>query len=326
MSASWGWLGAASVVLGCSGGAAPGATGDAAVHAPVLARAPELRPLVEAPRPIERIVLGPSVKELVGEVAGVAQGARLGADQRLVLPAGSELLLDFPHGARLRLFGPALARVASAQLDGLLCKEGVATLDLAPAAPTPDSGFWLATPSGRIDLVRGGRLALRVFPGGALVAAQVSGSASLSRGTGLAESRVRALLSAGELVRAGSSLVRSAGSGATLDEALSVVRSLSEQGGAEDLDRELAQQRDVVRAALERERGLVEAHRAAVRATDGGAMAAQAQLASHAALLAGERKRLRTLIDQRAAARLDRAPGQPDPLADEASALLGRAP
>jgi len=302
-----------------------------AVQQSPLSATPDAGVQSVAPRRARKLARTPNVKALRGTVPGVTEGAPLAPAQLLSLPDGSELTLDFASGARVVVAGPAVAAGAEDELDGMLFKEGAASVDLPPGATTPNSGFWLATPAGRIDIVRGGRLALHSFPSGELSVLMVSGSASFTRGTGEAPSRVQALLAPGELLRVGGDYIeRSNGRSLTLETALSQVRTHvpnpKHVASAGFLDGAIKQHMADLKVAVEGERALVAAHRQSVRDADGKAMGLQERLAGQAAVLAAARKRLRTLLEQRSAARLGVDPQTSDPLAQQARALLGRAP
>jgi hypothetical protein len=319
----------ASLGLGCS--STPHAS-DAAATSPSAA-ADVAAPAIAAAAPVtpaKQPAAGPNAKSVVGSIGGVVEGTRLSRGQQFQLAKSDQLTLDFLHGARVMLHGPALARLGTGAVDGLLMAEGTASIDLPPGATTPDSGFWLVAPAGRVDIVRGARLALRTSRDGELLAVMVSGSASFARGTDLETSRADSLLTPGEWLRVSTAGVqRTKEKGLTLEAALTKLersRAQSHEPASDTLDAALSALLDQVQAASERERTLLAEHRAVLHTPDASAMALQGELSRHAAALAGLKKRLRTLLDQRSAARLAREPGVQDPLADKASALLGRAP
>jgi hypothetical protein len=96
----------------------------------------------------------------------IASNAELPADTLLILGPEDACALNHPAGALLKLLGPARVLAAPESAPAVLVQEGILSLDLAPGALSPRSGFWLATPAARLELVQGARLALRVYPGG----------------------------------------------------------------------------------------------------------------------------------------------------------------
>lgn len=114
------------------------------------ARAPDTRPTI-----------GQSSQEVAGEVS-LQRGAKLPLDTTVALPDEASLELHFPGGASVRVLGPARVAVPTGEA-GLLLNTGTASVDLERGALHPGSGFWLSTPSVRIDLVQGARFAVRAF-------------------------------------------------------------------------------------------------------------------------------------------------------------------
>ncbi len=162
---------------------------DSAPQAPPAAPASPARPL-SAARPLQAppAIARPDTRPTVVRVAesarvqgtlALASGAKLPLDAAVVVPPGASLDLHFPGGASVRVVGPA--RVASpAGPTGLLVNEGTVTVDLELSALHPGSGFWLATPRTRIDLVQGARFALRAFADRSAKLVAVSGMLTLT--------------------------------------------------------------------------------------------------------------------------------------------------
>jgi hypothetical protein len=271
------------------------------------------------------------VKAAVPE-GSFAVGSALTQDARLQLAAQAELTLDFAHGARVRLLGEAGAAVHSDAQDGLLVEKGVASVDLAPSAPTQASGFALTAPCGRLSLVRSGRYAVRVLPDGTCVGFVASGLLSVVRAGPENRPEDKALsLLAGERfeLSPGAPLARRPGGISTLAEAEQEARAVPLRGHlqADDarLDALLARRIDEARTLLEEERVLVRRHRAALDSQPHEAMALQRQLSLHASRLSAALATLRVALEQRLAARLDSPPaGEVDALAHEARRILAR--
>jgi hypothetical protein len=76
-----------------------------------------------------------------------------------------------------RLHGPARAEARVHRLPSVLLREGVIEVDLAAGATTPDSGFWVSTPSARVELVQGARVVARAYAAGGTHLYVVSGQA-----------------------------------------------------------------------------------------------------------------------------------------------------
>ena len=272
---------------------------------------------------------GPIVKTLVGALDGVeplAQGERLDANRVLSLKAGGELTLDFARGARVVVRGPAQVVVGPRAEEALLLKTGTLSVDLPPSAPTEGSGFWLATPSARLELVRGGRLVVRAFSDGSSAAFVVSGSAHLAPSVAR---RPAEFVAPGHGLRVAldGRFERTPLLAPTLEDALSRGLKLLERPGSEDsvctsLDQSLAGLIDQVAAGVATERNLVAAHRQRIGTP--AALSAQAAVAANAADLSHQRARLRSLLSQRAAARLLPTPGPDDALGLRAEQLLLR--
>ncbi|HEX6239869.1 MAG TPA: hypothetical protein VFZ61_03200 [Polyangiales bacterium] len=298
---------------------------DAAVEA---APSPPPAAAPRAPRPAGRV----AIKEASGAGEEAMTGARLALPRAFELRAKtSQLTLDFEHGARVHISGPARVLADEAEQDLLLCGEGTLSVDLAPSAPTPQSGFSLLTPSGLLTLVRGGRYALRVDPGGTTHGLVVSGSATLRTAAAAADQEA-ALLTAGDSFRLApdGGLKRTRRAPETLAQAEAAVQALPAARKGERLD--LARlDRTLQTATVEattlaaRQAAIMAEHRALVRARDGGTerlAELQRELAQHAEQLARARARLRLALGQRAAAAQTAALGGDDVPSAEARALL----
>jgi hypothetical protein len=321
------------------------ACGDARVQAPARsdaaaprsARAPEgasgeqtLRGEPPAGTPAPEAVAkrsGPAVKALRGALlrGGPAhEGQLLATDQVLALAAGAVLTLDFSKNARVVVHGPAELMVAPHGEQALLLRRGAAQVDLPPAAPTPESGFLAVTPGLHLALVRGGRLAVRVFDDGFSEVSVVSGGVATVAGDAAA-----VMLSAGQGLRAGiAGPAERAQLGAlTLDGALERLQRMPERGGHDAqlraaLDGELGPLVEQVAADEARQAQLVALHRKRIGTPD--ALAAQSEVAAHAGQLARTRARLRALVWRRGALRLESAPAADDALGQRAESLLPR--
>lgn len=320
------------LLAACSEGVA--APSPAAAPAPVVARdasvqasahAPVAR--VAPPKPVRRI----SIKEVTDAGDDVQAGARLPLPRGFVLPEKGRLTLDFEHGARVRLSGPARALADVSDQDLFLCGAGSVSVDLAPSAPTPSSGFALLTPAGMLTLVRGGRYALRVAPDGSTQGFVVSGGVTLRAAAAAPADQEGWLLGPGEsftLSPAGG-LKRGKHALATLAEAEAAALALKpRKGGRADggppvevLDAAIA---DTQRLKAQQDAMLSE-HRALARARDGGAerlAELQRDLAEEAERLARARARLRLALGQRAAAAQTPALGGEDAPSELARQLL----
>jgi hypothetical protein len=254
------------------------------------------------------------------------QGKALELNRVLVLKPDAALTLDFAQGARVVLRGPAQAVVAPRGEQALLLHSGAAQIDLPPSAPTQASGFWISTPSVRLELVRGGRLAVRAFSDGSSHAFVVSGSAQLAAGPA-AQAPVFVAAGSGLRVALDGQVERTQVAALTLEGALERVLRLPARSGKQgsvrtSLDQSLAQLVDQVAADLAQEQRLVAAHRARIGSP--AALSAQADVAVHAANLARERAQLRGLLSRRAAALLAPVPGPDDALGLRAEKLVMR--
>jgi hypothetical protein len=108
--------------------------------------------------------LRPTIGKHLGEIGGppLEAGAKLKQDAAVMLAAGASLDLTFPGGASVRVLGPARVAVPAGPA-GLLLGLGTVSVDLELTALHPGSGFWLTTPSARIELVHGARFVARTF-------------------------------------------------------------------------------------------------------------------------------------------------------------------
>jgi len=170
-------LGASLLALMCSAcGCSPSEPASGAPGA-------EAAPHVEAPRRRaaprdERPQLGKSSGEIAGQ-GDLAEGAKLEVDVPLTLGADARLDLRFPGGASVTVSGPAQVAVPAGE-RGLLVHAGTVSVDLEWAASHPDSGFCLATPAARLELVHGGRFVVRAFADLASQVSVVNGPLALS--------------------------------------------------------------------------------------------------------------------------------------------------
>jgi hypothetical protein len=275
----------------------------------------------------------PRVKLVSPGVAQLIAAQALPAED-VVLAAGQELVLDFSAGARVHLRGPATLRSDVAERDALLVRDGTLSVDLAPGAAKPDSGFSLTTPSAAFSLVRGGAVALRSAANGSTVAVVVSGVLALSA-AGSAFPEAERPLVAGERaeIRLDGRLSRSLHAAKTLEQALQALARLPEprrdDGAFGSLEAALRARLTETEGELARERELVTAHRATLSAgEDAGEqrMALQSELAAHAETLSRAKDRLRTALAQRAASGLSSARGSEDRLSQDARQLLAPSP
>jgi hypothetical protein len=305
---------------------------ESSVAAPIAARAaPDAGLAAKTKRAGARPVHAPPrVKSVSADVPDVAADAALPASD-VVLAAGQELVLDFSAGARVHALGPAILRSAVAELDALLVRDATLSVDLPPAAATPDSGFLLSTPSAAFSLVRNGCFVLRSLANGNSVAWVVSGSVTL-RAAGPAFREGEKPLGAGERVevRLDGSVLRSRHTAQTLEQAEQAARVLREpkpkDAAFASLDQSLRASLEELQREKARERELTAAHRAALTVPGPERMALQAQLSAHAAILSRARRRLETALAQRAASRLSTARGVEDRLSGEARMLLEPSP
>lgn len=277
---------------------------------------------VEPPKALR----GPRLKSLVGVLDGAPElqaGELIAANRVLELKTGAALTLDFAQGTRLVLRGPARALVAPRGEQALLLHSGVAEVDLPPSAPTPESGFWLASPSMRLELVRGGKLVVRAFADGASALFVVAGGAQLVAAQ--APRSMPSFVAPGYQLRvaADGNVERAKVERLTLEAA--VARSVAMGGppakpkrAVAVLDESLTRLVEELVAEVERERSLVAAHRERIGTPQ--ALPAQAALAAQAGDLARKRTRLRALLSQRAAAHLALQPD--DALERRAQELL----
>jgi hypothetical protein len=310
------------------------ACGEARVQAPVPSEAGAPRqalhgepgPSTPAPKAVTKRS-GPAVKALSGALlrGGPAQaGQELAPDQVVALAAGALLTLDFSKSARVVVHGPAELVVAPRAEQAVLLRRGAAQVDLPPAAPTPESGFLAVTPGLHLALVRGGRLAVRVFDDGSSEAIVVSGGVAAVAGDAAA-----VMLSAGQGLRTriGGPAERAQLGALTLDGALERLQRLPARPGDDTqlraaLDGELGPLIEQVAADEARQAQLVALHRKRIGTPE--ALAAQSEVAAHAAQLARARARLRALVWRRGALRLESAPAADDALGQRAEALLPR--
>lgn len=272
----------------------------------------------------------PRVKSLVGDVPGVAADQPLGAID-VKLYEKQELVLDFSAGARVHAFGPALLRGAAAEQDALLARDATLSVDLPPAAATPDSGFLLSTPSAAVSLVRSGCFVLRDFGASGSVLWVISGSATVSAG-GAAFQPLDKPLAAGERLEISldGKLARGRHDLRTLEDAeRAALKQRAAKGEPPELavlDQDLRTSLGELTRAREHERELLAAHRSALADAGTERMALQAELALHAASLSRARARLRTALAQRSASRLGTELGLEDRLSREARLELDPSP
>jgi hypothetical protein len=271
------------------------------------------------------------VKEVSPAVDDVQAGARLVAPRAFALPAAGSLTLDFEHGARVHVGGPARVLADLSEQDLLLVGAGTLSVDLPPSAPTPQSGFALLTPAGMISLVRGGVYALRVFEDGSTQAFVVSGTATLRVAGGSKAEGVQVVAGDAVQLTPAGALTRSQHRARTLVEAERSAQALRARGKAKlepgGLETLLRAQLAATLPLKARQDALVAEHRAALRLREGGGERVaelQRAIAENAAQLADGRARLGLALGQRAAALQTPAQGGEDELSAEARALLVR--
>lgn len=310
--------------------AAPAGPQPPAAQAVPPAEAAPSAPRPARPAPLRSV----SVKETSLVDAALHAGAKLTSPRALELPRQATLTLDFEHGARVLLVGPARALVNLSEEDLLLLGLGSVSVDLPPSAPTPRSGFALFTPAGKLTLVRGGRFAMRVFEDGSSQGYVVAGSATLHV-LGADAKVERVLLGAGDQFQhaPGRAPQRTKHTASTLEQAAQLAQGLkpnAAQRRALDPQRlaaQLAAQSSATAPLRLRQARLVEEHLTSVRARDAGAELLgdlQRAIADTAAELAEQRVGLRLALGQRAAALQTPAQGGDDEPSVEARALLAR--
>jgi len=124
-----------------------------------------------------------SVRSVRGELAlssasaaQLAPGSVLREPSELHLQEGAVLELALDDHAAIRLRGPARLLLLPEGEPALLVREGLVTVDCAPrSARATSSALWLATPTGRLDIVQGARFVLRARAERASELAVVSG-------------------------------------------------------------------------------------------------------------------------------------------------------
>ncbi|MFT3921132.1 MAG: hypothetical protein QM778_01225 [Myxococcales bacterium] len=307
---------------GCEASEAPPPTSAPAAHAAVATHhdtgavpAPA-EPVVPALKPREvRPTIGAHSGELHSSAA-LDEGARLAADTLVTLAEKAQLVLQFPGGASVKVLGPARLAVPAGEL-GLLLRQGTVSVDLEFSALHPESGFWLATPSARLELVHGGRFVVRAFEYGGSALSVVTGPLAVTPAGG--EGQAPKALAAGakaQLAADGksefSSVARRPGAGISLHLQTEEVRlaALPERRGA-DLSAAtrsasaVAAACDAVVTARTEEHTLQARHRALVAQKDPGAMEVQRALAAQGARSFEARRALEKRLSLLEAERLE---------------------
>ncbi len=192
------------VSVGCETRAEKSAEKSKAHEAPPAASVDAAPPAAPAPKALAAPALGPKLRALDDASHARLEPTlhakeRLALDEPVALHAGEVVSLTFDAGASLQVAGQALFAVPTGREAGTLLNRGTLSLDLERAALHPESGFWLATPALRIELVQGARLALRSFEDGSTRLAVVSGQVSVVSADAAQEPRK---LQAGEVLHA----------------------------------------------------------------------------------------------------------------------------
>jgi hypothetical protein len=229
----------------------------------------------------------------------------------------------------VHVLGAAQVLVDLADLDQLLVRGGLVSVDLSPSAPTPQSGFKLITPAGQLSVLRGGRFVARVFDD-TTYANVVSGTLTLSAAHSAAVPEGdKVLLAAGDgfIAKVDVRLQRLPHKLPTLEAAEAAALKLrapkrSDAAIAPRLDGLVEAALAELAPHLTRQDTLLAQHRALVQARDADTLAVQAELAENAAKVAEARARLRTALGQRAAALQTPASGADDALSQKARAQL----
>ncbi|MDB4974490.1 MAG: hypothetical protein JWN48_2831 [Myxococcaceae bacterium] len=132
--------------------------------------------------------LAPSMRiaALQGQVESqgraLGEGATLVEATTLTLARGAVITLSLHEFVRLRIVGPAVARLLPEGEPAVLLQQGLVTVDVSPRGiRSTASAFWLATPSLRLDVPDSVRVAVRAFESGATELAVVSGYLTVSQ-------------------------------------------------------------------------------------------------------------------------------------------------
>jgi hypothetical protein len=320
--------GAICVALAACRGSGPAEVAlDAGARAAAVSA--EKPPVPEAPKPRPKAPRAVRVKAVSAPVDPVVAGARLTTPQAFVVPDGADLTLDFEHGARVHVVGPAEVLVDLSELDLMLVRRGAVSIDLSPSAPTPTSGFTLVTPAAQLSLLRGGRFVARVFEQ-ATYARVVSGTLTLAAvRSSPAPERPNVLLGPGDALVAelDSDLKRTKHTLPTLEQAEAAVLALRVPKPLKDsvatrLDPLIRSAIAALAGPLARQQGLTAQHRALLQTRDADTLGLQREVAENAVQVATARAQLRLALAQRAAQLQTPLSGSDDTLSQEATALL----
>jgi hypothetical protein len=259
------------------------------------------------------------------------RGERLPRETAIRLQDGAQLVLDYPGGAFVRVQGPALVAVAPLGEAALLLREGLVTVDVERAAMHPDSGFWLATPLLRAELVQGARFVLRTAPTATRLTV-VSGTLTVHAPQGSAWTRTQ--IAPGQtltLISGGAPTVDSE-SPARLEQAEQSLAAAVWPGAERAVPSAGSEPLETACARLEqdraRERELQARHRSLLAQKDPAAMELQRATAQQGAQSFRDERELRILLSLWEAGALGlpaSASGQA-PTTSRARALLGAPP
>lgn len=101
----------------------------------------------------------------------------------LTLGPDDALALGLDDIAQVRVRGPATIAIAPEGAPGLLVREGMVVVDVAPhGARAGERPLWVGTPGGRIEVAQAARFVLRAFADGASTLTLVSGHLRVRQG------------------------------------------------------------------------------------------------------------------------------------------------
>lgn len=264
-------------------------------EAPVAERPPSPSP-PGSPEASERVWA--RVTRVRGEGDGIpSPGTVLLSDTSLRLPEGSEVVIDFPDGERLELFGPAHATLLRAGASILLLARGEARGFIVPSSRPPREPLRIATPATTVELGRSGDVWVAAGDDGRTIVGQLAGVSDSWIGDG----SVRNAVSAGEALRVHLDGKLDTLTGRTrLDEVRALAPKKSNSSAGTKLPRaSFSALRDAAVAALvalegERARGvaLIAEHRAAVATGKSAPPELRASLVAHSKALLERRTAL----------------------------------
>lgn len=134
-----------------------------------------------SPKPAPRLTL-PRIARCHGATASggpIGEERLAQPDELLTVPPNERCELLFPAGPSVRLHGPARARVSPRGEPLVLLRSGMIEVEVPGHAVGSASGFAWATPAVRGDIVRSGRVVVRVQAGLRTSLVVVSGRATI---------------------------------------------------------------------------------------------------------------------------------------------------